>query len=62
MNKQQETQDSSRKLFDVSSINALGWRASIPLREGLQRMYADFLEHYDAIRAQEGAQHQQPSH
>jgi GDP-L-fucose synthase len=40
-----------RKLLDVSSINALGWRATIPLREGLQRMYADFVEHYDAIRA-----------
>ena len=40
-----------RKLLDVSRINALGWRATIPLREGLQRMYADFVEHYDAIRA-----------
>ncbi len=39
-----------RKLLDVSRINALGWRATIPLREGLQRMYADFLERYDAIR------------
>ena len=33
-----------RKLLDVSRINALGWRATIPLREGLQRMYADFLK------------------
>ena len=40
-----------RKLLDVSRINALGWHATIPLREGLQRMYADFVEHYDAIRA-----------
>ncbi|HEX3504182.1 MAG TPA: GDP-L-fucose synthase [Xanthobacteraceae bacterium] len=40
-----------RKLLDVSRINALGWRAAIPLREGLQRMYADFVTHYDAIRA-----------
>jgi GDP-L-fucose synthase len=40
-----------RKLLDVSRINALGWRATIPLREGLQRMYADFITHYDAIRA-----------
>jgi GDP-L-fucose synthase len=40
-----------RKLLDVSRINALGWRAATPLREGLQRMYADFVEHYDAIRA-----------
>ncbi len=40
-----------RKLLDVSPINALGWHAKIPLREGLKRMYADFVENYDAIRA-----------
>jgi GDP-L-fucose synthase len=39
-----------RKLLDVSRINALGWRATIPLRDGLARMYADFLKRYDAIR------------
>jgi GDP-L-fucose synthase len=27
-----------QKLLDVSAINALGWRAKIELREGLQRM------------------------
>ena len=32
-----------RKLLDVSLLNGLGWRASIPLREGLKRAYADFL-------------------
>jgi GDP-L-fucose synthase len=48
-----------RKLLDVSRINALGWRASIPLREGLQSMYADFLERYDAIRADT---QRQPAH
>src|SRR5580658_2707174 len=47
-----------RKLLDVSPINALGWRATIPLREGLQRMYADFQAHYGAIREKEN----QPSH
>jgi GDP-L-fucose synthase len=41
-----------RKLLDVSRINALGWRAATPLREGLQRMYADFLARYEAIRAE----------
>jgi GDP-L-fucose synthase len=41
-----------RKLLDVSRINALGWHATIPLREGLKRMYDDFLAHYDAIRAE----------
>ncbi len=40
-----------RKLLDVSRINALGWRAKTPLREGLAHMYADFVAHYDAIRA-----------
>jgi GDP-L-fucose synthase len=39
-----------RKLLDVSRINALGWRARTPLREGLQRMYADFLARYPSIR------------
>jgi len=40
-----------RKLLDVSRIHALGWRATTPLREGLQRMYADFLTRYPAVRA-----------
>jgi GDP-L-fucose synthase len=47
------------KLLDVSRINELGWRATIPLRDGLQRMYADFLERYDAIRADA---ERQPTH
>ena len=28
-----------RKLLDVSKLNVLGWKASIPLREGIQRTY-----------------------
>jgi GDP-L-fucose synthase len=32
-----------RKLLDSSKLTALGWRAQIPLRDGLHRMYADFL-------------------
>ena len=48
-----------RKLLDVSRINKLGWRANIPLREGFQRTYADFIERYDAIRA-EAKQQQSP--
>jgi GDP-L-fucose synthase len=47
-----------RKLLDVARINALGWRASIPLREGLQRAYADFVARYSSIRA---ATEKQPS-
>jgi GDP-L-fucose synthase len=40
-----------RKRLDVSRINALGWRATTPLRDGLKRMYDDFLARYDSIRA-----------
>ena len=32
-----------RKLLDVSRINALGWRAQIPLREGIQQTCAWYL-------------------
>jgi GDP-L-fucose synthase len=32
-----------RKRLDISKLTALGWRAKIPLREGLGRMYTDFL-------------------
>lgn len=32
-----------RELLDVSRLNALGWRAKIPLKEGLAEMYRDFL-------------------
>ena len=32
-----------RKRLDISKLTALGWRAKIPLREGLERMYTDFL-------------------
>ena len=41
-----------QKLLDVSAINALGWRAQTPLREGLQRMYADFVARYPELRKQ----------
>jgi GDP-L-fucose synthase len=32
-----------RKLLDVSRLAALGWRAKIPLREGVEKTYASFL-------------------
>jgi len=39
-----------RKLVDVSRLNALGWRASIGLEDGLSRTYAWFLEHAPEAR------------
>ncbi len=41
-----------QKLLDVSPINALGWRAQTPLREGLQHSYADFVARYPELRRQ----------
>ena len=37
-----------RKLLDVSKINALGWRAKIPLRDGIARTYEWFLANQKA--------------
>jgi GDP-L-fucose synthase len=34
-----------RKLLDVSRINELGWKATIPLRTGIAATYQWFLEH-----------------
>jgi GDP-L-fucose synthase len=34
-----------RKLLDVSRLSALGWKASIGLREGIERTYRWYLEH-----------------
>ena len=31
-----------RKLMDVSYVNSLGWKATTPLREGLQQAYKEF--------------------
>ncbi len=28
-----------RKLLDVSRINSLGWKAKMPLREGIEKTY-----------------------
>jgi len=39
-----------RKLLDVSKLTALGWKARIRLRDGLQMAYADFLAHEHALR------------
>ena len=39
-----------RKLLDVSRINDLGWKATVPLREGVASTYTWFLEHRSEIR------------
>jgi len=39
-----------RKLMDVSRLNALGWQASITLKEGLESTYEWFLEHQGQLR------------
>jgi GDP-L-fucose synthase len=33
-----------RKLMDVSKINALGWKAKIQLRDGIERVYAEIKD------------------
>lgn len=35
-----------RKLVDVSKINALGWKARIPLTEGVQELYLTFQKEF----------------
>lgn len=40
-----------RKLLDVSKINALGWKAKISLREGIQSVYTQLSEdHFAAFK------------
>jgi len=40
-----------RKLLDVSKLHALGWQASIPLREGVAATYQWYLQHLASARA-----------
>jgi len=39
-----------RKLLDVSRLTALGWRPRIRLRQGIERTYAWFVEHFAEAR------------
>ncbi len=39
-----------RKLLDVSRLHALGWRHSVPLREGIAATYRWFLANRDTVR------------
>ncbi|MHB1945358.1 MAG: GDP-L-fucose synthase [Metallibacterium sp.] len=40
-----------RKLLDVSKLHALGWTASIPLREGVAATYQWYLQHLASAKA-----------
>ncbi|GAB5521887.1 MAG: GDP-L-fucose synthase [Rhodothermales bacterium] len=40
-----------RKLIDVSRLSAMGWTASIGLRDGLRGTYQWFLDHQEAYRS-----------
>jgi GDP-L-fucose synthase len=40
-----------RKLLDVSHLNGLGWKATIPLRDGVAGTYRWFLEHQTNFRS-----------
>ncbi|CAI8785216.1 GDP-L-fucose synthase [Methylocaldum szegediense] len=39
-----------RKLLDVSKLHSLGWRARIPLRQGIEETYRWFLAHQNEFR------------
>jgi GDP-L-fucose synthase len=36
-----------RKLMNVGKINALGWKAKIGLREGIERVYAEVKDTFE---------------
>jgi GDP-L-fucose synthase len=44
-----------RKLLDVSRLSALGWRAKIPLAEGIASTYRWFREHSGEVRREAAA-------
>ena len=39
-----------RKLLDVSRLKSLGWRPTIPLRDGLERTYRWYVDHIEDVR------------
>jgi GDP-L-fucose synthase len=38
-----------RKLMDVSKLNRLGWKAKIGLREGIEKVYKEFLKTHTSL-------------
>src|SRR4051812_6274023 len=51
---------SPRKLLDVSRLHQLGWRHSIPLREGIERTYRWFVQQNESDRLARGVAHAAP--
>lgn len=45
-----ESDGTPRKLLDVSKITALGWRPQIPLRSGIEQVYAWFSANANSLR------------
>jgi GDP-L-fucose synthase len=45
-----------RKLLNVDRLEALGWQATIPLREGIRSTYAWYLEHVGAASGLRGVE------
>jgi nucleoside-diphosphate-sugar epimerase len=41
-----------RKLLDVTRLTDMGWKAQIPLKEGIEATYQWFLTHCHALRQQ----------
>ena len=44
-----------RKLLDVSRLNDAGWRSQVPLKTGIEKTYAWFLDNYGEVRGQQAA-------
>ncbi|TWO72281.1 GDP-L-fucose synthase [Caenimonas sedimenti] len=41
----------ARKLMDVAKLERMGWKATIPLADGMRQTYRWFLEHAEAVRS-----------
>ncbi|MEL7051722.1 MAG: GDP-L-fucose synthase [Cyanobacteria bacterium J06588_5] len=44
-----------RKLLDVSRLNDAGWQSKVPLKLGIEKTYAWFLDNYGTVRGQQAA-------
>src|SRR3990172_7933892 len=44
-----------RKLLDSGRMKNLGWRPEVPLKDGIERAYADYLQHLDTASAPRAA-------